>query len=55
MGRALATIMGVTITVLLVKSTTLDAAILKSIASCDAPLGATLNELLGSRVTVIWT
>src|ERR1700733_3982608 len=53
MGRELAAIKGVTTTVLLLKSTRLDAAMLKSMASSDAPLEATLNELFGSRVTVI--
>src|SRR5580692_9675982 len=53
MGSELAAIKGVTTTVLLAKSTRLDAAMLKSMASSDAPLAATLNELFGSRVTVI--
>jgi hypothetical protein len=53
MGRELAAIKGVTTTVLLFKSTRLDAAMLKFMASSDAPLAATLNELFGSRVTVI--
>jgi hypothetical protein len=55
MGAELAAIIGVTVTVAVVKFTLLDAAKLKSIASWDAPLEVTLNEAFGSNMTVSWS
>ena len=43
MGSALAAITGLTVTVLALKMTVLDAARLKPNASCDAPLDEMLN------------
>jgi hypothetical protein len=52
MGIALAAIMGVTVTAPRAKSTTLEAAKLKSSDNCDVPREGTLKDSLGSRVTL---
>ena len=54
MGSALAAMIGLTVTVLALKLTVLDAARLKPNASCDAPLEERLNAALGSSFTVSW-
>ena len=55
MGSELPAIKGLTVTVLPDTLTTLDAARLKSSASCDAPFEAMRNGSLGSRISLNWT